>query len=309
MENQIQIPGGAYSTARCKYREVERATSLLLVLSCAACGGAQSVDFWSDSAGGSVTSMIPAAAGAVANSGAGSGGASIGGASIGGASIGGASIGGAGGVVSAGAGGATAGASAVTVEPPIMRSLIDDMEANVSTIPERDGRAGVWYTFDDGQGGTQSPAPFGPFLPDPTDDGLPGSTRARRTQGSGFTSYAGFGFDLNNQTGTRQSYDASAYTGIVFWMLSSANVRVLFPTVATAPTNEGGTCTTACDDSFGRALTPSQTWTEYTVAFAELQQLSEASSAQFDPKTLLGIAISVQAGQQFDVWLDDVGFY
>ena len=189
-----------------------------------------------------------------------------------------------------------------------MRSLIDDMEANVSTIPERDGRAGVWYTFDDGQGGTQSPAPFGPFLPDATDDGLPGSTHARRTQGGGFTSYAGFGFDLNNRGGTRQSYDASAYTGIVFWMRSSTNVRVLFPTVATAPISEGGTCSVACDDSFGLALTPTQIWTEYTVGFAQLQQLN-ASSARFDPKTLLGIAISMPAGQDFDVWLDDVGFY
>jgi hypothetical protein len=190
-----------------------------------------------------------------------------------------------------------------------MRSLVDDMEANVSSILESDGRAGFWYTFNDGQGGTQLPAPNGPFLPDPNTGGYPGSARARRTQGSAFSGYAGFGFDLNNRAGSRQAYDASAYGGIMLWVRGSVNVRVLFPTRATAPVSEGGECTAGCNDSFGLEVPVTAEWTEQTVSFATLHQLGTTTAGAFDPKALLGIAFSVPAGSAFDVWVDEIGFY
>ncbi len=190
-----------------------------------------------------------------------------------------------------------------------MRSLVDDMESNLSSIPETDGRAGYWYTFNDGQGGTQLPAPNGPFLPDTCSGGFPGSTRARHTHGSGFTSYAGFGLDLNNRAGQRLSYDASAFSGVVLWVRGSVPVRVMFPTRATAPTTEGGVCTSSCNDSFGFEVTPTDGWSQQTVPFSALQQQSTVSELSFDPKTLLGIAFSVQVGTDFDVWVDELGFY
>ena len=205
----------------------------------------------------------------------------------------------------AGAGGALGG----VITPVAMRSLVDDMEANVSTILESDGRAGYWYTFNDGKGGTQLPAPFGPFVPDLSNGGYPGSTHARHTQGAGFTSYAGFGFDLNNHSGTRQVYDASAYTGVVLWTRGNVKLRALFATRATAPLNEGGTCTSNCNDSFGLDLAPSQEWIEQTVPFASLAQSGYPSAGPFDPQALLGIAFAVPPGNEFDVWVDEIGFY
>jgi len=190
-----------------------------------------------------------------------------------------------------------------------MRSLVDDMETNVSSILESDGRTGFWYTFNDGQGGTQLPAPNGPFLPAPNDGGYPGSARARRTQGSGFSRYAGFGFDLNHRTGARQAYDASAYGGIVLWVRGSVNLRVLFPTRATAPVAEGGECTASCNDSFGLDVPVTAEWAEQTVSFALLHQLGAPAAGAFDPKALLGIAFSVPVGSAFDVWVDEIGFY
>ena len=190
-----------------------------------------------------------------------------------------------------------------------MKSLIDNMELEVSTIPEHDGRAGVWYTYNDGQGGQQLPASNGPFLPDLVDDGLPGSARARRTHGSGFAGFAGFGFDLNKHGALREAYDASAYSGITFWMRGSVNVRVLFPTRATAPTTQGGDCTSACNDSFGLDLAPNEAWSEHSVSFAALRQLGSSAAISFDPKTLLGVAFAVPASCEFDVWLDEIGFY
>ena len=193
--------------------------------------------------------------------------------------------------------------------PLEMRSLVDDMEANVSSIPQLEGRVGYWYTFNDGQGGMQLPAPNGPFLPDLCSGGFPGSARARRTHGSAFSGYAGFGFDLNNRAGKREVYDASAYGGIVLWVRSSVNVRVLFPTRATAPTTEGGDCTSNCNDSFGFDLGVSQQWTQQSVSFATLQQHGVPTAGAFDPKALLGIAFSIPAGTDFDVWVDEIGFY
>ena len=190
-----------------------------------------------------------------------------------------------------------------------MRSLVDDMEANVSSILQSDGRAGYWYTFNDGQGGTQAPAPNGPFLPDANSGGFPGSARARRTQGSGFSGYAGFGFDLNNPAGSRQAYDASAYGGIVLWVRGTVNLRVLFPTRATAPVNEGGECLSSCNHSFGLDIPVALEWAQQTVPFVTLHQQGASSAVPFDPKALLGIAFSVPTGGAFDVWVDEIGFY
>ena len=282
--------------------------SLLSVVLCGACGGAHE-DFWGPAfdEGASVAGApvaIPSSAGTNA------GGSSGSSATVGGAqptmptgTVGGAQpamptetepSGGAAGI---------AGASVA------MRSLVDDMEANVSSIPESDGRAGFWYTFNDGQGGAQLPAPNGPFLPDLSVGGYPGSARARHTQGRGFNAYAGFGFDLNNHSGARQQYDASAYGGIVLWVRGSVNVRVLFPTRATAPVNEGGACTSSCNDSFGLDVPVTDQWTQQTVSFATLHQLGAPTAGDFDPKALLGIAFSVPAGSEFDVWVDEIGFY
>jgi hypothetical protein len=211
------------------------------------------------------------------------------------------------------AGATAAGAGGVSLSdsgaPVVMRSLVDDMEANVSSIPETDGRAGFWYTFNDGQGGTQLPAPNGPFLPDTCSGGFPGSTHARHTHGAGFASYAGFGLDLNNRAGQRLTYDASSYSGIVLWLRSNVHVRVMFPTRATAPTTEGGNCASSCNDSFGIDVKPADGWSAQRVPFSAVQQLSSASALSFDPKTLLGIAFSLPAGGDFDVWVDELGFY
>jgi hypothetical protein len=86
-------------------------------------------------------------------------------------------------------------------------------------------------------------------------------------------------------------------------------VRVLFPTRATAPTAEGGDCTSSCNDSFGFDVAPSDGWSQQAVPFSGLHQLSAASTLTFDPKTLLGIAFSVSVGGDFDVWVDELGFY
>ena len=272
---------------------------------CMACGGAKDVDLFDPprSAPASAAPLIGAGAGTSGGGASGGNAAETGGASTVTLDP---SLPAAGAPAAAAAGAAPTDGGA----PVTMRSLVDDMEALVSSIPETDGRMGYWYTFNDGEGGTQLPAPNGPFLPDLiSGSGFPGSTRARHTQGTGFSSYAGFGFDLNNRAGKRQTYDASSYGGIVLWLRGTVHVRVLFPTRATAPTTEGGDCTSSCNDSFGLDVTPTDGWSEQTVPFAALHQLSSTSGLSFDPKTLLGIAFSVQVGGAFDVWVDELGFY
>ena len=288
---------------------VARAVVLMLCSAyCVACGSANA-DFSSPS------TITPSAGAASAEAGASAGGmANVAGAPASSAgaldSPGGSSS--AAGSSAAGSSAAVAGSAGSlpgTVAPRAMKSLVDDMETNVSTILATEGRAGSWYAFNDGQGGTQLPAPNGPFLPDLASDGFPGSTRARHSHGSGFQQYAGFGFDLNNPSGKRQVYDASAYEGVVLWLRGNVNVRLLFATRATAPLDQGGDCTASCNDSFGFELQTAPQWEQRTVPFSTLTQLSPVIGGAFDAKQVLGIAFAVPKGSEFDVWVDEIGFY
>src|SRR5204863_143953 len=114
-------------------------------------------------------------------------------------------------------------------------------------------RVGAWYTYHDATaGGTQTPAMGDPFIPDACGHA---SMYCAHTTGSGFTDYgAGFGFDLNNDAGTKGIYDVGAFTGVAFWAKGTP-FRLKVLTSATVPTAEGGTCaTTQCSDNFGTAI-------------------------------------------------------
>lgn len=294
---------------------VARAVVLMLCSAyCVACGGANA-DFWSPSAGAPIAGAPSAEAGSsaggapnVAGAPASNAGAPASSAGAPASSAGAPdSAGGAAGSLMAVAG--SAGSLPDNLGPRAMKSLVDDMEMNVSTILATEGRAGSWYAFNDGQGGSQLPAPNGPFLPEQASDGFPGSMRARHTHGSGFQQYAGFGFDLNNPSGKRQVYDASAYEGVVLWVRGNVNVRVLFATRATAPIDQGGDCAASCNDSFGFELQASPQWEQRTVPFNTLTQLSPVIGGTFDAKQVLGIAFAVPKGSEFDVWVDEIGFY
>ena len=81
-------------------------------------------------------------------------------------------------------------------------------------------------------------------------------------------------------TGTKQTYDASAFKGVAFWAKANSSpgsLRVGFKDQNTAP--EGGMCDAAavnareaCNDDWGKAISLTTEWQPFTITFAELTQ-------------------------------------
>jgi hypothetical protein len=186
--------------------------------------------------------------------------------------------------------------------------LIDDLDDGDGWILRCLTRGGGWYTYNDGSAsGTQTPLPGRPFLPQ-----SPGhaSAYAAHTAGSGFTVRgAGMGFDLNNPSGTRASYDASAYQGLTFWAKASGalHIYVNFPDRDTDPA--GGVCT-KCNDSYGKGVDITADWAAYTVRFADLSTdgVGAPTPKAFDAAHVYSIEFHTAHSTVFDFWVDDIAF-
>jgi len=216
--------------------------------------------------------------------------------------------------VGGGAGGASGAGTAMTTY-----DAIDDLEDGNDRILMSAGRQGPWHTFNnlDG-GGNQTPAKSSAFVPE--SGGANGSQFAVHTTGDGYT-FAGVGFDLSNpepapESAKSQSFDASAFDGIVFWAKAgdtgSAKLRVELPMRSFVPRDRGGTCDADCWNVYGQrspaALTT--TWQEYKVPFSALQREMGGATPTFDRSQLMSISFKHEGmSERFDFWIDDVRFY
>jgi hypothetical protein len=193
---------------------------------------------------------------------------------------------------------------------PACTSLLDDLEDGDGTIARCAGRNGSWYTQNDDTAGVQTPAPGRPFLPAPS--GARGSRFAARTYGNNGFSKGGaeMGFDLSFVAGRKSTYDASKYSGVTFWAKAATALKIYvnFPDRNTDPL--GGICTgTVCNDTFGKGITITTAWAEYTVLFKDLS--TDATPPKFpamDAAHLYSIEFHVAKLTAFDVWVDDVAF-
>ena len=260
------------------------------------------------------------------NGGVPTGGAAAGaGAPTGGAQTGGADNGGAGGVASGGVptGGAATGGAPTGGSLPVGETEVDLLDVANNTIELSNGE-GFWYVFhDDSAGATITPdtqndsslklVPVA--LPAERDGNLLG---VHVVADDGFTAWgAGVGFDLNSPNSTtRNPYDLTPYTGIIFWARSAAgsvDMRLRVVTADVTPdTSPGGECATNCDDVFGDYITLTTQWQEFTVEFAAPpleQQGWGYEPPAFDPTGALAIQLQADAGIAFDIWLDDIRFY
>jgi len=187
--------------------------------------------------------------------------------------------------------------------------LIDDMEDGDSAICQWRGRQGSWFTAGDGTSAALTP-PSSTFFVQTMIPGGRGTSRyAARLTGSGFTDWGALmGFGL-----WPQPWDASQAGGIKFWMKNSVPTMVLFPTVETAPPDQGGQCADRagehnCGNWFSFKITaPSNDWVEYEVPFSALRQT--AGSATWNPSHLLGVSFAPRRDTPFDIWVDDIQFY
>ncbi|HEX9298090.1 MAG TPA: hypothetical protein VF881_19755 [Polyangiaceae bacterium] len=214
-----------------------------------------------------------------------------------------------------------------TVDSPIgptTESMIDNMEDN--NVPHYilpvEGRVGYWFTVNDGaDGGTQTPAPsmFG------MSPGGYNGPYAAHLSGHGFSVWGIYmGFTLNKPLqGVRNTYDASAYTGISFWAkLGATNMcsppsscRLVHVAISTRDTDaQGGVCKTACSDHFGSWIDLTAEWHKYTILFRNMMQdgwgiPGPAQGLKFDAAHTYEVQFQVKpAAAPFDFWIDDVAF-
>jgi hypothetical protein len=198
------------------------------------------------------------------------------------------------------------------------------MENGTGGIAQTCGRRGYWYTYNDKTAGaTQTPAAGAAFtdsaiMPPRTYGDGGTSTKAARTQGSGFTAYgAGMGVHLNDPGGgaALQTYDASMYTGVTFWAMGSAGGAVRFDVSDKATDPSGGVCMgtsgqNQCSDYHGHTLTLTTSWQPFTFTWADLTQLGWGYvEASLDTAHLVGMQVQVaQPTGTFDIWIDDIAF-
>jgi hypothetical protein len=209
--------------------------------------------------------------------------------------------------------------------------LIDNMESETGIILSVEGRNGPWFTYNDGSStGQQTPMAGGAFAPSENDpprlipESLGGgeSHYAAQTSGYGFSVWgAGMGFNFTNP---RAAYDASAYTGFVFWgrigsTVGSADggVAAIRLNVPDANTDSQGDVCTTCSDYFGVNLTFTTEWKEFTVLFSDLAQVGWGSPYELalDATQVYACQFLIttesadgNAGARFDLWIDDIYF-
>jgi hypothetical protein len=197
----------------------------------------------------------------------------------------------------------------IEIEPD---NMIDNFEDGDGSLIPNGGRKGYWYTFnDESEGATQTPEDVLPV-----GGGASGTAMALHTTGSGFVEWgAGVGIDLNNAgggeeggNGIKEIYDVSAHTGVVVMAKGNGQVRAMVQIQDTIPPEEGGTCMLDCDPH-GKVLLLSDEWQQFTLEFESLNQEGWGTPATWDPTKVVGLQFKVGANQEFDFWIDEVGFY
>jgi hypothetical protein len=182
--------------------------------------------------------------------------------------------------------------------------LIDNFEASAGYICQDNGRVGSWFSYHD----TSSTFfPTGtPSLPSllPTPRGT--SQHALHTYGTE-VQYAGLGCSINNVP--TSTYNASAYTGIRFYIMGTAVAPVVIvQTRQTESTSYGGGCTLATLSCAGNYVpitgVQASTWNLVTVPFSSLS----GGTAPFDVTSVWSIEFQPSIGA-FDLWIDDLSFY
>jgi endoglucanase len=192
--------------------------------------------------------------------------------------------------------------------------LIADGENNSNQIADIQNRGGYWYTFVDDAGSKVVPEAGkngGTFQM--TEGGANGTKYAAHmsgTVGGGSAVYVGMGFNFVDPKG---AYDASKYKGITFWAKkgpgSADKVKLKVPDASTDP--DGKVCK-ECFNDFGMDITLNDEWTQYTIPFYAMKQDPTWGSphpASIDSSKIYGVQFQFnQAGQPFDMWLDEVEF-
>ncbi len=154
--------------------------------------------------------------------------------------------------------------------------VIDDMEDGNDRNCPNQGRNGEWWSSTGTITGSIEPPKVGEFPAYPlASDARARSSYGMRLSGNGFghadADWASIGFNLIDDA----AYDLGPYQGLTFYAKSKAGavtIHVAFATDTTTGTSEGGACQTKCNDHWAKAVMLGDSWQEFSVSFASLEQ-------------------------------------
>jgi hypothetical protein len=224
----------------------------------------------------------------------------------------------------------SAGTTPIDATMPATVVLIDDFEKLTPKNPPiyQNGFSGGWYYFDDGSI-PSTDAGFSPNKIAVTTEalGAPHNTLTEALSAGGLHARGGpytggWGSGFNGQLSNGRPFDASDFSGMIFWAKranakASPVVRVgpqtvnddpMFKICQNPPTEGAGS---GCGDFFSMNLELGDDWRVYTVPFTELRQLGfgYAPPDGFAKNAITGISFLNDPGAAFDEWIDDIGFY
>jgi hypothetical protein len=209
--------------------------------------------------------------------------------------------------------------AAVTSSDPkcqmVKNGVISDFEDGTAGVKQVQGRTGGWYTYNDKSPGSMQSPPEGAMMVLPARGGACNSRFAFKTSGGGFTKWgAGIGTDLNAVGTVKKTYDASGYTGFIFWFRASRPMKVRVKLQDKNTTPEGGICMPMekCYDNHGWTFDANVDWTAYQVPFDSLKQEGWGlpASPTLDKSKLYAIQLQTPPdGMPFELWLDHLSFY
>ena len=183
--------------------------------------------------------------------------------------------------------------------------MIDDFEDGDGRILRIDRRAGSWSTFNDTTG-VQRPTMGGVMHAERIAGGRGASRFALHTSGSKFTKW---GASLAVELSPRRCYDASAYSGIMFWARGHGKINAVVRMTQVVSEEFGGSCVHDCYDGHRSVISLASDWQLYHVRWEDLSQAGFGASLTFDPRSLFSIEFQVlTADTPFDFWIDDLSF-
>jgi hypothetical protein len=185
--------------------------------------------------------------------------------------------------------------------------LIDDFDDGNTQMMTIEGRDGYWWKAKDPNGST-----IGPDDSTPVEQGVNGSL-ALYVTGQTSSEEGAWGVNFGaNFTSDKSLYDASKYAGLVFKTKVGPNSpkKVRFKIGDVNTHADPGKCA-SCWNHFGKDLTLTEEWQQYTILFSEIRQQpgwGDPRPPSVTPSGLYSFDISIGPSATFEVWIDDVEF-
>ncbi|MBN1610484.1 MAG: glycoside hydrolase family 5 protein [Polyangiaceae bacterium] len=185
--------------------------------------------------------------------------------------------------------------------------LIDTLEDGDDSICPSSGRNGVWFVANDGTG-TQAPSDNSD-IPVTLSSPRGKSTVAAHSSGTGFSDWgAVVGVTLVEGDDHLEYFDATSFGGVRFHARGSGTVLASITTGRTKPAPDGYCEPDACNHPFRATVTLGDGWVPNLLPFDGFKSNVLGAMTAQDRKEILTIEF-LATSDDFDLWVDDLGFY